>query len=319
MAMAIYGLPAAFPVIEFGQVRRLDKGERAQMPAGGGLLGQLASGLAGKTAIVTGGGRGLGRAMALGLARAGASVVITAARSRREIEAVADEAKASREGIVRGGIVRALTADVTSEEDGLRVVDEAVREFGAIHILVNNAGRGMRFVSEKFLDTPTKFWRTDPAVWRMIVETNVTGPFLMARAVTPHMLKQQWGRIINISMNYETMRRAGFAPYGPSKAALESETLIWAKDLAGTGVTVNSLLPGGVTDTGMVPGDIAAEVRKRLLPPEIMVQPLLWLVSAMANDVSGARFVASRWDSSLPPAQAAEKARDPSASIVPAQ
>jgi 3-oxoacyl-[acyl-carrier protein] reductase len=257
--------------------------------------------------------------MALGLARAGANVVITAARGRREIEAVADEAKASREGIVRGGIVRALTADATSEEDGLRVVDEAVREFGAIHILVNNAGRGMRFVSEDFLDTPTKFWRTDPAVWRMIVETNVTGPFLMARAVTPHMLKQHWGRIINISMNYETMRRAGFAPYGPSKAALESETLIWAQDLAGTGVTVNSLLPGGVTDTGMVPGDIAPEVRKRLLPSEIMVQPLLWLVSAMANDVSGARFVASLWDSSLPPAQAAEKARDPSASIVPAQ
>jgi 3-oxoacyl-[acyl-carrier protein] reductase len=133
------------------------------------------------------------------------------------------------------------------------------------------------------------------------------------------MLKQHWGRIINISMNYETMRRGGFAPYGPSKAALESETIIWAQDLAGTGVTVNSLLPGGVTDTGMVPDDIAPEVRRRLLSPEIMVQPLLWLVSGMADDVTGARFVASLWDSSLPPAQAAEKARDTSVSIVPAR
>src|SRR5580693_6235727 len=111
---------------------------------------KLASGVAGKTAIVTGGGRGLGRAMALGLARAGANVVITAARGRHEIEAVADEAKTSPAGLVRGGTVRGLTADVTSEGDGLRVISEAVREFGSIHILVNNAGRGMRFVSENF-------------------------------------------------------------------------------------------------------------------------------------------------------------------------
>jgi NAD(P)-dependent dehydrogenase (short-subunit alcohol dehydrogenase family) len=268
--------------------------------------------LSGKTAIVTGGGRGLGRAMALGLARAGANVVITAARGRHEIEAVADEAKISQSGIVRG-----LTADVTSEQDALLVVSEAIREFGSIHILVNNAGRGMRFVSENFLDTPTKFWQTDPAVWRMIVDTNVTGPFLMARATVPYMLKQRWGRIINISMNYETMRRAGFSPYGPSKAALESETIIWAQDLAGTGVTVNSLLPGGATDTGMVPGDVAPELRRRLLNPEIMVQPLLWLVSQMADEVTGARFVASLWDSSLPPALAAEKARSNSDSIIP--
>src|SRR5712675_837756 len=245
----------------------------------------MASGeLSGKTAIVTGGGRGLGRAMALGLLRAGANVVITAARITQEIETV------EKEGVKLGatGTLRTFVADVTREEDCRFVVSETIREFTSVHILVNNAGRGMRFVSEKFFDTPTKFWQTDPAVWRMIVDTNVTGPFLMARAVAPHMLKQRWGRIINISMNYETMRRAGFAPYGPSKAALESQTIIWAQDLAGTGVTVNSLLPGGVTDTGMVPDDIAPEVRGRLLRPEIMVQPLLWLVSEMADDVTGA-------------------------------
>src|SRR5216684_1999199 len=269
--------------------------------------------LSGKTAIVTGGGRGLGRAMALGLARAGANVVITAARGRHEIEAVSDEAaKISHTGIVRG-----VMADVTNEEDDLLVVSEAIREFGAVHILVNNAGRGMRFVSENFLGSPTKFWQTDPAVWRMIIDTNVTGPFLMARAVVPHMLEQHWGRIINISMNYETMRRAGFSPYGPSKAALESETIIWAQDLAGTGVTVNSLLPGGATDTGMVPGDVAPQVRAGLLSPEIMVEPLLWLASEMADDVSGVRFVANLWDSSLPPALAAEKARTTAGAIVP--
>ncbi len=251
--------------------------------------------------------------MALGLARAGANVVITAARSRSEIDAVADEAAR----LEHAGTICALTADVTNEDDCRRVVDETVRRFGAIHILVNNAGRGMRFVSERFFETPTRFWETDPAVWRMIIDTNVNGPFLMARAAVPQMLKQRWGRIINVSMNYDTMRRAGFSPYGSSKAALESETIIWARDLAGTGVTVNSLLPGGVTDTGMVPESARLELRAQMLPPELMVPPLLWLVSAAADETSGERFNASLWDVSLAPRLAAEKARaDASAPIV---
>lgn len=261
--------------------------------------------LSGKTAIVTGAGRGLGRSMAFGLARAGANVVITAARHREEIDRVAEEAA----NIAGAGAIRALVADVTKEEDCQRVWDEAVQAFGAVHMLVNNAGRGMRFVSEKFFDTPTKFWETDPSVWRMIVETNVNGPFLMARAVAPQMMRQRWGRIVNISINYETMRRPGFSPYGPSKAALESETIIWAQDLAGTGVTVNSLLPGGATDTGMVPADIAPHLRQKLLHPDIVIPPLLWLVSEAANEVTGSRFDARLWDTSLPPEQAAEKAR----------
>ena len=272
----------------------------------------MAGELAGRTAIVTGGGRGLGRAMALGLARAGANVIVTAARNSREIEAVADEARS-----LRAGVVRALQADVTSDEDARRVVGETMREWGALHILVNNAGRGMRFVNERFLTTPTKFWEAAPEVWRMIIDTNVNGPFLMARAAVPQMLKQRWGRIINVSMNYDTMRRVGFSPYGPSKAALESETIIWAQDLAGTGVTVNALLPGGVTDTGMVPESARLELRARMLPPEIMVPPLLWLVSAAADETSGERFNASLWDVSLAPRLAAEKARaDASAPIV---
>jgi len=261
--------------------------------------------LSDKTAIVTGAGRGLGRSMALGLARAGANVTITAARNLREIEAVAEET-AKTPG---AGSILPLLADAASEDDSRRVVSETVSAFGAVHILVNNAGRGMRFVSEKFFDTPTKFWETDPAVWKLIVDTNVNGPFLMSRAAVPHMLKQGWGRIVNISINHETMRRAGFSPYGPSKAALESETIIWAQDLAGTGITVNALLPGGATDTGMVPGDIAPQVRKRLLHPDIMIAPLLWLVSDAASALTGSRFTANLWDTTLPPEQAAEKSR----------
>ena len=243
--------------------------------------------------------------MALGLARAGANVVLTAARNRGEIDEVAEEAAKNP----AAGHIRPHTADVASEEDCLRVVNETVRDFGAVHILVNNAGRGMRFVSEKFFDTPTKFWETDPAVWKMIVDTNVNGPFLMSRAAVPHMLKQRWGRIVNISINHETMRRAGFSPYGPSKAALESETIIWAQDLTGTGVTVNALLPGGATDTGMVPQDIPPHLRQKLLHPDIMIPPLLWLVSDAASGVTGSRFAANLWDSTLAPEQAAANSR----------
>jgi NAD(P)-dependent dehydrogenase (short-subunit alcohol dehydrogenase family) len=266
-----------------------------------------------KTAIVTGGGRGLGRAMALGLARAGANVIITAARNSSEIEDVAREAAANGSA----GVVHTMVADVASEQDSMRVASRTIHDFGAVHILVNNAGRGMRLVSERFFETPTRFWQTDPAVWQMIIDTNVNGPFMMTRAVVPQMLQQHWGRIINISMNHETMRRTGFSPYGPSKAALESETIIWAQDLARTGVTVNSLLPGGATDTGMVPASIKPDQRQGLLNPEIMVPPLLWLASEESGEVTGGRFVAKLWDPSLPPAQAAGRAREMAGWTVP--
>ena len=100
-------------------------------------------------------------------------------------------------------------------------------------------------------------------------------------------------------------------PYGPSKAALESETIIWAQDLAGTGVTVNALLPGGASLKGMIPDEVPAELRAKLISPEIMVPPLLWLVSDAADQVSGKRFNASRWDTNLAPDEAALKASEP--------
>jgi NAD(P)-dependent dehydrogenase (short-subunit alcohol dehydrogenase family) len=259
--------------------------------------------LEGKVAIVTGAGRGLGRAMALGLARAGARVAITAARSRAGIEAVAREAEPDR--------ILPLVADVSDEAECTRVVAEAEERLGHVDILVNNAGRGMRFVSERFMSEATRFWETSPETWKMVIATNVNGPFFMTRAVVPAMLARGWGRIINVSMNHSTMRRRGFSPYGPSKAALESETIIWAQELADTGVTVNAFLPGGATRTGMVPEGIPEEVRHKLLEPEVMVPPLLWLASEAADGVTGQRFNASRWDPRLPDAAAAANAVEP--------
>jgi 3-oxoacyl-[acyl-carrier protein] reductase len=267
----------------------------------------MAGALAGKVAIVTGGGRGLGQAMAAGLARAGAQVVISAAHDPEQAQQVAQALNAELGGADQARVL-ALAADVTREEDCTRLVAQALDAFGGLHILVNNAGRGMKYVSPRFLTEPTRFWEVDAGTWRTIVDTNVNGPFLMAKAAVPHLLAQGWGRIVNISMNHETMRRAGFSPYGPSKAALESETVIWAQDLAGSGVTVNALLPGGATDTGMIPEGVPDLLRRQLLRPEVMVDPLLWLASGAAGGVTGARLNAARWDSSLPPEQAAARA-----------
>lgn len=250
--------------------------------------------LTGKVAIVTGGGRGLGRAMALALAQAGVHVAITAARSKDELEAVASAAGT--------GQILPLLADVLRDEDCARVIEVVTARFGPVDILVNNAGRGMRFVSETFMSQPTRFWETDPAIRRMVIDTNINGPFMMARAVVPGMIARRWGRVINISANYDTMRRRGFSPYGPSKAALEAETVIWAQDLERTGVTVNALLPGGPTRTGMVPDTVPESIQRKLLDPEIMGAPLVWLVSDAAAGVTGKRINAASWDPALPSA-----------------
>jgi len=258
-------------------------------------------------AVVTGGGRGLGRSMVLALARTGIHVVATAARERKEIEAVARQ---SEENSTAGTVVPVL-ADVTRACDCEMVVAAAVKRFGRLDILVNNAGRGMKYVSDSFLTEPTHFWETSPEAWRLIVDTNINGPFLMARSAAPLMIRARWGRIINISMNRETMRRRGFSPYGPSKAALESETIIWAQELAGTGVTVNALLPGGATRTGMVPDGVSDEVRSTLLDAEVIVPPLLWLISKDADQMTGKRLVANKWRPDLSAREAAETAAEP--------
>ena len=238
-----------------------------------------------KVAIITGGGRGIGRSIAEAYAAEGAKVIVTAAREQAEIEEVASRI---------GGI--APQANVTSPEDAERVINTTLSRFGRIDILVNNAGRGMKYVSERFMAEPTRFWECDPSAWREIIDTNINGVFLMTRAVVPHMLRQGAGRIINISINPETMVRKGFSPYGPSKAALESMSAIWVKDLEGTGVTVNILLPGGGTETGMIPRQIPESLRANLLKPEVIAPAAVYLASDEASAVTGERIVAVEWN-----------------------
>jgi NAD(P)-dependent dehydrogenase (short-subunit alcohol dehydrogenase family) len=240
----------------------------------------VAADLSDRVAIVTGGGRGLGRAIALGYARAGAHVVISSARNPGEADAVAAEA----EGLP--GTVTAVQADVTRQDDVERLVGRALAVSGHIDVLVNNAARGMRFVNEKFMVQPRPFWEADPDAWRLVMETNVAGVFLVTRAVVTHMLAAGSGSIINVTINRETMVRRGFSPYGPSKAALEAMTEVWSQELEGTGVVINLLAPGGATATGMVPDGVPAGVE--LLAPEIVVPGALHLA---LTDRSGQRIV----------------------------
>ena len=237
-----------------------------------------------RIAIVTGGGRGIGKAIAEAFAREGAKVVVTAARQRNEIEAVASKI---------GGT--AVLADVSKKDDVEKLVDTVVSKFGRIDILVNNAARGMRFVNESFMMEPKPFWEADPDVWRMVIDTNVNGVFLITRAVIPHMLKRRFGRIINISINHETMKRKGFTPYGPSKAALESMSIIWAQELESTGITLNLLLPGGATNTGMIPDTFPEPQRRKLIDPVVMGPPAVYLASDDASGINGQRIIAVDW------------------------
>ena len=237
-----------------------------------------------RLAIVTGGGRGIGRSIALGYARAGAEVLISAARNYEEAQAVADEARPLP------GRIEALQADVTVLGDVERLVTRAVSLNGRIDVLVNNAARGMRFVNERFMTEPRPFWEADPDAWRMVMETNTVGVFLVSRAVVAHMLSAGHGSIVNVTINQQTMVRRGFSPYGPSKAALEAMTAVWAQELEGTGVVINLLLPGGATDTGMVPGDVPRDTR--LLSPEIVVPGALYLA---VTERSGQRIVGTEW------------------------
>jgi len=272
--------------------------------------------LAGRSAIVTGGARGLGKVMALALAEAGADVLITAARSPEQLSVTVAEA-AGRTGSVHG-----ILADASDAADCTRVAEEAIARFGRIDLLVNNAARGSREQRADGSRRP-RFWEIDDGAIERMTTTNLAGPFLMARAVVPGMFGRGFGRVVNISTSRSTMRLLGGGPYGPAKAALEAATAIWARELDGSGVTANVLLPGGATDTDLIPGDdvgtraVAFQPGKAppggegsgtMLPPWIMAAPIVWLASEASGGFNGRRFVARDWDVDLPPDAAATRA-----------
>jgi NAD(P)-dependent dehydrogenase (short-subunit alcohol dehydrogenase family) len=140
----------------------------------------------------------------------------------------------------------------------------------------------------------------------------VVAVFLMTRAALPVMVKQGWGRIINVTTSLDTMYRAKMQPYGGSKAANEAHLLAMAQELEGSGVSANVLVPGGAANTRLVSRAQEPD-RAKLIPPEVMVAPLIWLCSNASDGVNGQRFIGMRWDKTLPPEEAAKNAGAPMA------
>jgi gluconate 5-dehydrogenase len=225
--------------------------------------------------------------MSAALLAGGAHVIVTGRDAERTATAAAELARSGPGRAV--GIVMDVR-DERSVTDGVAAASDAL---GGIDVLVNNAGIGMQTVNRRFLTDPQPFWRVDPDGFRDLFETNVTGYFLLARALAPVMVAAEKGKIINVSVSETTTRRAGFAPYGPSRAATDALSHVMAADLAGTGVTVNLLAPGGATATGMVPDEIGDDVRARLLDPAIMGPPIRWLASADSDGITDCRVVAT--------------------------
>lgn len=252
--------------------------------------------MGGRTIIVTGAARGLGAAMAGALLGAGHNVLAV----DRDAFSLAGERAAT------------LAIDVTQDDAACAVVEACRKRFGPAQALLNCAGIGQETISADFVTEAVKFWTVDDRHWDRIFAVNVRAAFRLCRAVLPAMLEAKSGRIVNVTTSLETMIRTGMVPYGPSKAALEAMTAVMAKDLEGTGVTANVLVPGGPANTRMMP-NVPDGQRHVLVQPDVMCAPAVWLMSDASEGVSGRRFRASAWDDALPGAEAAEIAGAPAA------
>jgi 3-oxoacyl-[acyl-carrier protein] reductase len=183
--------------------------------------------LEGKTALVTGASQGIGRACAITLAKAGARVAL-AARNEAKLNELAAEIAAF------GGTAQSFVLDVASEESIKATAKAAISHFGSIEILVNNAG----------ITKDTLLLRMKLADWESVMNTNLTGTFLMTQALIGSMMKARWGRIINVSSIVGETGQAGQANYAASKAGLIGFTKSIARELASRGITSNAVAPG---------------------------------------------------------------------------
>jgi NAD(P)-dependent dehydrogenase (short-subunit alcohol dehydrogenase family) len=244
-----------------------------------------------KVAVVTGGGRGIGRAIALAFAREGADVVVTA-RTTKEIENVAEEIKAL------GRKSLAITTDLSQRKAVSSLRDQALSQFPTIHILVNNAGIGSG-------QNPKLVMEYDDEFWDMTLMVNLTVPYLLTKDFLPTMVKQGWGRIINIS---SVAGKSGFlfgAAYSTSKHGLIGLTRTVALEVATEGITVNAICPGPIRTSMLAKrmqvesehrGISLEEVEKsfnpiqRLLEPEEVAAMAVYLASEKAQAVTGQSF-----------------------------
>ena len=203
------------------------------------------SGVTGRVALVTGASQGIGRACALALAEGGALIAL-AARNEAKLADVVKEIEA------KGGQAATFRMDVGNEDEVKSAIKAALERFGKIEILVNNAG----------VTKDTLLMRMKRAEWDSVLQTNLSGAFFCTQAVIGSMLKQRWGRVINISSVFGQMGQAGQANYSASKAGLIGFTMAMAREVGSRSITVNAVAPGYI-ETAMTEG-LPAELKTKV-------------------------------------------------------
>jgi 3-oxoacyl-[acyl-carrier protein] reductase len=235
--------------------------------------------LTGKVALVTGGSRGIGRAIALGLAGQGASVAVNyVSNATAASEVVQEIVKGGREAI-------AIQGDVSQAADAKRIVDETIAKFGALHILVNNAGQ----TADDLL------LRMSEDAWDRVMAINLRGAFLCTKAALRSMIRQRWGRIINVSSVAGLVGNPGQANYAAAKAGLIGFTKSVAKEVASRNVTANAIAPG-LVKTEMTANLTEAQQQAvlgfvplgRWATPEEIAPGAVFLASEEAGYITGA-------------------------------
>jgi NAD(P)-dependent dehydrogenase (short-subunit alcohol dehydrogenase family) len=243
--------------------------------------------------LVTGAAGGIGSAITRALVAAGHSV------------AAVDRDAAALERLKSSDRIHPFLIDLVSESACREAVASAVAYFSRLDAVINNAGIGVSSLRPDGEVNLPRIEELTAEVWDNFFAINVRAPMLVTQAALPHMRERGFGRIVNNTTSFRTMLRV--LPYGATKSALESMSAIWSTELKPDGITVNVLIPGGPTDTPFI-SDAAGWDRAKMLQPEIMGPPALWLISDEAANYSGNRIIAANWDASLPGSEAAARA-----------
>jgi len=257
--------------------------------------------LNGRVVLVTGAAGGIGQALCRAFAAAGMRIGVC------DVNLTGASSLAAELGSDRAVAVEGDVADPASCE---RAVAAVAGRFGTLFALVNNAGLGMGVIRQDHMTKPVTLDEVSVEMWHRFIDTNLSGAFHMVKAAMPGFRAAGGGRIVNVTTSMFTMLRQGFYPYGVAKAGLEAWTASLAGELAGSGITVNVVVPGGPTDTPMVPPESGYD-RAKLIKPEQMAPPMLYLFGDAAAGVTGRRFVAAHWNPALAPDQAAYQSGAP--------
>ena len=251
----------------------------------------MAGRLDGKVAIITGAAGGIGSRLTRAFLREGAKV---AAADVSEAALASLVAGLAEDGVTRERLMP-IETDVSDARACASCAESTVDHFGTVHALVNNAGIGLNSVRPDYLTRPVRTSELSPEIWDRFVGVNLSGAWYLSYHVLPRMVEQGFGRIINVTTSFAATLAVGMQPYGPAKSGLESMTASHAGEFRGTGVTVNVVVPGGATDTPMIPSE-APFARSDLIDPECMAPPMVWLCAEADDDVTGRRYIAANWD-----------------------